>query len=145
MKEPSKTPLAGNRVEQVRKKKGGKTRGRIPGFWEPFGSKSYNKCDRFFFFSQVDNDNKTWAIKQLKQNPNIPKMQIFQNLQKIQVKVQNYNLYKLQNKKLKFLNFSVFSFFFRFIRKCFGFFGVFVKEIAIFNIGFGFCVFNSIY
>ena len=30
-------------------------------------------------------------------------------------------------------------------RKCVGFFGVFVKEIVIFNIGFGFCVLNSIW
>ena len=30
-------------------------------------------------------------------------------------------------------------------RKCVGFFGVFVKEIVIFDIGFGFCVLNSIW
>ena len=35
--------------------------------------------------------------------------------------------------------------FFHFVRKYFGFFGVFVKEIVIFNIGFGFCVLNSIW
>ena len=31
------------------------------------------------------------------------------------------------------------------VRKCFGVFGVFVKQIVVFNIGFGFCVFNSIW
>ena len=34
---------------------------------------------------------------------------------------------------------------FRFFRKCFCFFGVFVKEIVTFDIGFGFCVLNSIW
>ena len=34
---------------------------------------------------------------------------------------------------------------FRFVRKCFGFLGVCVKEIVIFNIGFGFVVFKSIW
>ena len=34
---------------------------------------------------------------------------------------------------------------FVFVRKYFGLFGVFVKEMVIFNIGFGFCVSNSIY
>ena len=33
----------------------------------------------------------------------------------------------------------------RFLRKCFGILGVFVKEIIIFNIGFGLCVLNSIW
>ena len=35
--------------------------------------------------------------------------------------------------------------FFVFFWQCFGFFGVFVKGIVFFNIGFGFCVLNSIY
>ena len=43
----------------------------------------------------------------------------------------------------EFLKFS--DFFFRFLRKCFGFWGVFVKEIVIVNIGFGFLVLNSIW
>ena len=34
---------------------------------------------------------------------------------------------------------------FRFFRKCFGFVGVFVKEIEKLNIGFGFCELNSIW
>ena len=46
-----------------------------------------------------------------------------------------------------FDNFGFFEIFrfFCFCRKCFGCFGVFVKEIVIFNIGFGFVVLDSIW
>ena len=52
--------------------------------------------------------------------------------------------------KIKIWVFENFGFlkiydFFRFFRKCFGFFGVFVGEIVICNIGFGFVVFKSIW
>ena len=42
-----------------------------------------------------------------------------------------------------FLDFSKYFEKNRFFRQCFGFLGVFVREIVIFNIGFGFCVLNS--
>ena len=45
--------------------------------------------------------------------------------------------------KLEFWSFPFL--FFRFVRKCFGFFGVFVKGIVVFNIEFGFFVLNSIW
>ena len=55
-------------------------------------------------------------------------------------KYELYNLYMLQNRTLTIFDAQhVFPTF----RKCFGMFGVFVKEICILNIGFGFCVFNS--
>ena len=50
----------------------------------------------------------------------------------------------IHNTKYKFEFLKVFEHF-RFIRKCFGFFGVFVKEIVIFDIGFRFCVLSSIW
>ena len=59
-------------------------------------------------------------------------------------KIELYNLYVLQNKKLDLLFFFVVFDFFVSIRKYLGFVGYFVKETAIFNIGFGICVFNSI-
>ena len=57
----------------------------------------------------------------------------------------NYAIYT--NYKIKFGIFCLFFYIFenfRKIRKYFGIVGVFVKEIVIFNIGFGFCVLNSI-
>ena len=46
---------------------------------------------------------------------------------------------------MEFFKYSdVFEIFPKF-RKCFGIFGVSVKEIVTFNIGFGFCVFKSIW
>ena len=54
------------------------------------------------------------------------------------------NLYILQNKNLIFWIFRIFEHFTK-NRKYFSMFGVFVKQIVIFNIGFGFCVFNSIW
>ena len=57
-----------------------------------------------------------------------------------------YTECKIKNRvfeKFGFLNIS--ELLFSLFRKCFGFFGVFVKEIVIFNIGFGFVVLNSIW
>ena len=50
-------------------------------------------------------------------------------------------------KTLSFFIFGIFEHFPKIttFRKYFGIFGVFVKEIVNFNIGFGFCVLNSIY
>ena len=37
------------------------------------------------------------------------------------------------------------SIYFSKFRKCFGIFGVFIQQIVVLNIGFGFCVFRSIW
>ena len=72
--------------------------------------------------------------------PDIQKSQNYKISQKY--KNELYNLYLIQDKKLKKIDFPKFSNLFPKVRKCFG---VFVKQIVNFNIGFGFCVFNSIW
>ena len=63
--------------------------------------------------------------------------QIYKNYKKKQkVQNMNYGIYRYNKiKKMIFFDFPK-------NRKYFGILGVFVKQIAIFNIGFGFCVFN---
>ena len=57
----------------------------------------------------------------------------------------------MQNKKVGFWKFWIFEIFPQkskeivVFRKCFGFFGVFVKGIVFFDIGFGFVVLKSIW
>ena len=68
-----------------------------------------------------------------------------QKIQKLQkMNYANYTNYKIKHLKCLIL-FSNFRLFFPNVRKCFGTFGVFVKEMVIFNMGFGLHVFNSIW
>ena len=74
----------------------------------------------------------------------------FKNSYKSKKIIKNTNCGTCRECKIIFGVFENFRFlkisdFFSFFIKCFGFFGVFVKGIVIFNIGFGFCVFNSIW
>ena len=78
-------------------------------------------------------------------------LKIFDFYKILQNKYRNYknmNYGTCRECKIKIWVFEIFqniSKKIRFFRQCFGFFGVFVKGIVIFNIGFGFCVLNSIY
>ena len=73
---------------------------------------------------------------QKSKNYNITKFTKFPKI----VKCELCNLYIIQNKNLDFFIFENDPK----VRKYFGIWGVFVKEIVICNIGFGFCVLNCI-
>ena len=57
-----------------------------------------------------------------------------------------YTTYKIKNWVFEIFGFLKFyDFCFQLFRQCFGFFGVFVKGIVVFDIGFGFVVLESIW
>ena len=75
---------------------------------------------------------------------------MFKNSYKSKKIIKTMNCGMCRECKIKFWVFENFGFlkfsgFFRVFRECFGFFGVFVKGIVIFNIGFGFVVLESIW
>ena len=93
------------------------------------------------YIVQKTNWNKQGSRPQNKNSKN-PKLQSLQQIPKIQ-RNEVYNLYILQNKKLKCLLFSMFQICSK-SSKLFWICWLFCKEIVFFNIGFGFCVLNSI-